>query len=135
MLLSIGHWIPDMKSTDSVNCIKAAGWIGLICGCSAFYLGAAELLNESIGFVILPIGDPKAHESDFLSNWVRLLSGRSAAPAAAQHLPVVIKAQPPMLAQAPPASNPPNCADSASGVGITKAAPAPAALEMHVGSA
>ena len=73
MLLSIGHW--RSSSTDS---IKAAGWIGLICGGSAFYLGLSELLLDSTGFVLLPIWDPKnmAKEKEWLSNWGRLLSGQ-----------------------------------------------------------
>ena len=72
MLLSIGHWRPS--STDS---IKAAGWIGLICGGSAFYLGLSELLLDSTGFVLLPIGDPRAvaAEKHFVGNWVKLLTG------------------------------------------------------------
>lgn len=71
MLLSIGHWRPE-----STNSIKAAGWIGLICGGSAFYLGLAELLLDSTGYVLLPIWDPRnvAKEREWASNWVKLLT-------------------------------------------------------------
>lgn len=34
----------------------AAGWVGIICGASAFYLGVAEVLNEKCGREVLPIG-------------------------------------------------------------------------------
>ena len=69
MLLSIGNWRPA-----STNCIKAAGWIGLICGGLAFYLGLSELLTDSIGHVMLPIGDPNTDESGWLGNWARLFT-------------------------------------------------------------
>lgn len=34
----------------------AAGWVGIVCGASAFYLGVAEVLNEKCGRKVLPIG-------------------------------------------------------------------------------
>ena len=69
MLLSIGNWQPS-----STNSIKAAGWIGLICGGLAFYLGLSELLLDSVGCVLLPIGDPHVDESGFARNWAQLLT-------------------------------------------------------------
>ncbi|WP_370931520.1 acetate uptake transporter [Bartonella sp. DGB1] len=36
---------------------KIAGYEGLVCGASAIYLAMAELLNEKLGRVVLPIGD------------------------------------------------------------------------------
>ncbi len=52
--------------------------MGLICGCLAFYLGLAELVNETVGSVLLPIGDPKNAEKEraFLHKWVNQLRGR-----------------------------------------------------------
>ncbi|TXR51925.1 acetate uptake transporter [Reinekea thalattae] len=37
-----------------------AGWVGIICGSSAIYLGMAEVINEQHGRTVLPIGAPKA---------------------------------------------------------------------------
>jgi uncharacterized protein len=34
-----------------------AGWEGIICGLSAIYLAMAEVLNESFGKIVLPIGE------------------------------------------------------------------------------
>jgi len=36
-----------------------AGWEGIICGLSAWYLAIAEVLNETYGRVVLPIGEVK----------------------------------------------------------------------------
>lgn len=36
--------------------ITIAGWEGIICGLSAVYLGLAQLLNETYGKTMLPIG-------------------------------------------------------------------------------
>lgn len=33
-----------------------AGYVGIVCGASAFYLGVAEVLNEKYGRTVLPIG-------------------------------------------------------------------------------
>ncbi len=33
-----------------------AGWEGIVCGASAFYLAMAEVLNEQYGRTVLPIG-------------------------------------------------------------------------------
>uniref|UniRef100_A0A7S0QCQ6 GPR1/FUN34/yaaH family protein n=1 Tax=Cryptomonas curvata TaxID=233186 RepID=A0A7S0QCQ6_9CRYP len=72
VLLSVSHWNGDAGT------LKAGGWLGLICGCLAFYLGMAELVNETVGSVLLPIGDPKNVEREraFLRNWANQLRGR-----------------------------------------------------------
>jgi succinate-acetate transporter protein len=37
-----------------------AGWVGLVCGLSAFYGAIAQVLNEVYGKVVMPIGPVKA---------------------------------------------------------------------------
>ncbi|MBS3731453.1 MAG: acetate uptake transporter [Desulfobacterales bacterium] len=37
-----------------------AGYEGIVCGGSAIYLAMAEVINESMGRVVLPIGEPAA---------------------------------------------------------------------------
>ncbi len=54
-LLAIGHW---MTGETAKKVIKIAGWEGIICGASAFYLAMAEVLEEQFGREILPIGKP-----------------------------------------------------------------------------
>ncbi|MCF8247762.1 MAG: acetate uptake transporter [Saprospiraceae bacterium] len=49
-LLAIRDW------TGSTLIGTIAGWEGIICGASAIYLAMAEVLNETRGKVILPIG-------------------------------------------------------------------------------
>ena len=49
-LLAIGHW------ADSQTFIRIAGFEGIVCGMSAVYLAAAEVLNEVHGRVVLPTG-------------------------------------------------------------------------------
>lgn len=49
-LLAIGHW------ADSETIIRIAGYEGIVCGFSAIYLAAAEVLNEAQGKTLLPIG-------------------------------------------------------------------------------
>ena len=36
--------------------VLALGWIGIFSGSAAFYLAAAEVLNETYGRTILPVG-------------------------------------------------------------------------------
>ena len=36
--------------------VSFAGWIGIICGASACYLAMGEVLNETFGRIILPVG-------------------------------------------------------------------------------
>jgi succinate-acetate transporter protein len=50
-LLAIGDWAGNETIT------KIAGWEGIFTGASAIYLAAAEVLNESYGRTLLPIGD------------------------------------------------------------------------------
>ena len=68
LLLSLAHWKNDAAT------LKAGGWLGLVCGCLAFYLGLAELLNETTGCLLLPIGEPKnlKQERSCFQNWIYL---------------------------------------------------------------
>jgi len=50
-LLAIAHL------TDNAGLLRFAGWIGIICGSSAFYLAMGEVLNEKFGRTVLPIGE------------------------------------------------------------------------------
>ncbi|HRR40021.1 MAG TPA: acetate uptake transporter [Syntrophales bacterium] len=52
-LLAIRDW------TGSAAIGILAGWEGIVCGLSAIYLAMAEVLNESLGRVVLPIGEIK----------------------------------------------------------------------------
>ena len=49
-LLAIGDW------TGSATIKTVAGYEGIVCGLSAIYLAMAEVINESRGKTILPIG-------------------------------------------------------------------------------
>ena len=49
-LLAIRDW------TGSILIGKLAGWEGILCGSLAIYLAMAEVINESQGKVVLPIG-------------------------------------------------------------------------------
>jgi hypothetical protein len=51
-LLTAAHFIPQLQ--------LIAGIEGVFCGLSAFYLSAAEVLNETHGKVVLPIGQMSA---------------------------------------------------------------------------
>ncbi|WP_312241359.1 acetate uptake transporter [Pantoea sp.] len=50
-LLAIGHL------TDSAALLRIAGWVGIVCGVSAFWLAMGEVLNEKFGRTVLPIGE------------------------------------------------------------------------------
>lgn len=50
-LLAIGHWF-EMPTTFN----NFTGFEGILCGLSAIYLAAAEVLNEAKGRTVLPIG-------------------------------------------------------------------------------
>ncbi|MDE9484424.1 acetate uptake transporter, partial [Xenorhabdus bovienii] len=52
-LLAIGN------ITGNAAILTFAGFEGVICGASAFYLAMAEVLNEQYGRTILPIGEVK----------------------------------------------------------------------------
>ena len=49
-LLALGHFLQNPEIT------KIAGYEGIICGLSAVYLAMAEVINETYGKIILPIG-------------------------------------------------------------------------------
>ena len=51
-LLAIG----DITGNTTITMI--AGYEGIICGLSAIYLAMAEVINETYGKIILPIGNP-----------------------------------------------------------------------------
>lgn len=51
MLLAVRDW------TGNHGIGTLAGWEGIVCGSSAIYLAMAEVLNESFGRTVLPIGD------------------------------------------------------------------------------
>lgn len=58
-LLAIAQWTGDPKV------LKAAGIDGIICSLLAIYAGLGELLNETFGTTILPMGMPKKVEKRF----------------------------------------------------------------------
>jgi succinate-acetate transporter protein len=53
-LLAISEWF----GAPTVGHI--AGWEGLFCGAAALYLAMAEVINESRGKTVLPIGQPRS---------------------------------------------------------------------------
>jgi hypothetical protein len=50
-LLAVGHWFEMGALFNQITGIE-----GIICGLSAFYLAAAEVINEAKGRTVLPIG-------------------------------------------------------------------------------
>src|SRR5712692_3303389 len=50
ILLDINVWKP------ALGIGKIAGWEGIFCACTAWYLMAAIIINDSFGRVVLPIG-------------------------------------------------------------------------------
>ncbi len=50
-LLAIGHWFEMPTTFNNFTCFE-----GILCGLSAIYLAAAEVLNETKGRTVLPIG-------------------------------------------------------------------------------
>ncbi len=48
-LLAIGEW------AESTTITKIAGWEGIVCGASAFYLAMGEVINEALDRVVIPI--------------------------------------------------------------------------------
>ena len=50
-LLALGHFVDPLFT-------KIAGYEGIICGLSAIYLAMAEVINETFGKTILPVGGP-----------------------------------------------------------------------------
>jgi len=51
-LLALGHFLQNPDIT------KIAGYEGIICGLSAIYLAMAEVMNETYGKTIMPVGGP-----------------------------------------------------------------------------
>ncbi len=49
VLLAIGDW------TGNETITKIAGWEGIVCGASAFYLAMAQVINEVRGRIVLPV--------------------------------------------------------------------------------
>jgi len=58
--LFILFWLLALgDATGSAAIRTIAGWEGIICGFSAFYLALAQILNETFGRVILAVGETK----------------------------------------------------------------------------
>jgi len=47
--------IRDFAGLHGTAFAKLAGWEGLVCGASAFYLAVAEVINEKYGKTVLPV--------------------------------------------------------------------------------
>jgi uncharacterized protein len=56
-LLAAGHFI-GAETEMGANVLKIAGYEGIICGLSAIYLAMAEVMNETFGKTMLPVGGP-----------------------------------------------------------------------------
>lgn len=57
--LTILFWLLALGDiTGNTTITKIAGYEGIICGLSAVYLAMAEVINETYGKTILPIGGP-----------------------------------------------------------------------------
>ena len=56
-LLALSHFV---GSTTEIGLLigKIAGFEGIICGLSAIYLAMAEVINETYGRTVIPIGGP-----------------------------------------------------------------------------
>jgi hypothetical protein len=55
--LFILFWLLALKDlTGSASIGTIAGWEGIFCGLSAIYLAFAQVLNETYGKTMLPIG-------------------------------------------------------------------------------
>ena len=54
-LLAARDWMAESNAALAATVGTIAGWEGLVCGASAMYLGAAEILNEKYGRTVLPI--------------------------------------------------------------------------------
>ena len=55
--LFILFWLLAIKdATGSAMVGKIAGWEGIVCGFSAFYLALAQVVNETYGKTVFPIG-------------------------------------------------------------------------------
>lgn len=57
--LTILFWLLALGDITGYTAItKIAGYEGILCGLSAVYLAMAEVINETFGKIILPIGNP-----------------------------------------------------------------------------
>jgi succinate-acetate transporter protein len=57
--LTILYWLLAIRDWFGATTIGTiAGWEGIACGAAAVYLAMAELINESRGRTVLPIGAP-----------------------------------------------------------------------------
>ena len=57
--LSILFWLLSLSQLTGIATVTTiAGYEGIICGLSAIYLAMAEVINETYGKIILPIGGP-----------------------------------------------------------------------------
>jgi len=57
-LFTFGMFFGTFKANRLLQFVLA-GWEGIICGASAWYLALAEVLNETYGKTVLPIGEVK----------------------------------------------------------------------------
>ena len=58
--LFILFWLLALGDATGSAVVKTiAGWEGIICGLSAFYLALAQVLNETYGRVVLAVGETK----------------------------------------------------------------------------
>ncbi len=58
--LFILFWLLALGDATGSSVVKSiAGWEGIICGFSAFYLAIAQVLNETYGRVVLAVGETK----------------------------------------------------------------------------
>jgi hypothetical protein len=57
--LTILFWLLALGDfTGNTTFTKLAGYEGIICGLSAIYLAMAEVINETYGKEVVPIGKP-----------------------------------------------------------------------------
>ncbi|KAA0003216.1 MAG: hypothetical protein FE048_02005 [Thermoplasmata archaeon] len=57
--LAILFWLLALgEFTGNTTITKIAGYEGIICGLSAVYLAMAEVINETYGRIVVPIGKP-----------------------------------------------------------------------------
>jgi hypothetical protein len=57
--LTVLFWLLALGDiTENITITTIAGYEGIICGLSAIYLAMAEVINETYGKIILPIGNP-----------------------------------------------------------------------------
>ncbi|RMD48706.1 MAG: hypothetical protein D6830_06365 [Ignavibacteria bacterium] len=57
LTLFILFWLLAIGDATGSSAVKTiAGWEGILCGFSAFYLALAQVLNETYGKTVLPVG-------------------------------------------------------------------------------